>query len=171
MKLRLYGRRRNIVKKYNNWQKTTMRTRFFRRILYFFFRFTQLNGNTWVSENLSRGHQVPNTWSRYWFSSPLALTSLLSCQTSSSAEASRRLDTTIHPISDVGPPPPPLLLPALRAMMAFSDGIKPSRPAAVSHVNCIVCRVFLREKTGNNLFCSILLFLFFFFPSAVVLLS
>lgn len=55
-----------------------------------------------------------------------------------------------------------------RAMMAFSDGIKMSRPTAVTHANCIVYRVCLRQ-TGSNLFCLMpfLFFLsFFFFPSA-----
>lgn len=49
-------------------------------------------------------------------------------------------------------------------MMAFSDGIKPSRPAAVSHANCIVCRVFLRQNRQQSvLFDAFFFFVFFSF--------
>lgn len=54
-------------------------------------------------------------------------------------------------------PPSPRLSPGLSAerhsaMMGFSDGIKMSRPTAVTHANCIVYRVY-RCETVSNLFC------------------
>lgn len=70
-------------------------------------------------------------------------------------------------------PPPPHPSPTRsaaqrpRAMMAFSDGIKMSRPTAVTHANCIVYTVCLRQ-TGSNLFLfdAFSFFLFFFSPSS-----
>lgn len=71
-------------------------------------------------------------------------------------------------------PPPPYASPSLSQAFGaeapgddgFSDGIKMSRPTAVTHANCIVYRVCLRQ-TGSNLFCLMpFLFLFLFFFSS-----
>lgn len=64
--------------------------------------------------------------------------------------------------------PPGVSVARHSAMMGFSDGIKMSRPTAVTHANCIVYRVY-RCKTVSNLFC--LMPLFPFFPFMVMSLS
>lgn len=55
-------------------------------------------------------------------------------------------------------------------MMAFSDGIKPSRPAAVSHANCIVCRVFLSQNRQQSVLFDAFFFSIFVFFSSLLLL-